>query len=295
VKTVHITKDNEGRPRFKRRPLWGFTPVLDLEVHEADDLIDAIRAGRNITNGAMGDLYFPPRKTTDDQRSMVDAYRFCHDADRRRSAWFHPSMDAFWEECEAEDRERREEYHVYLADVAAGRVSNSVIYRNLVAEDWARRKRQRREELERERREWIAAKKREAQESVDRSRRWRREEREWSQENERKNAEQHRRFKALAEMVSDVDIRSEEGRAAIVELWITSIHTQKEIALALGYSNATFVNQVIMRFCVKWAPEKTRPRYYDADIVLPTEYGEQRRMLAKKCLERYRARRDSRA
>jgi hypothetical protein len=82
----------------------------------------------------------------------------------------------------------------------------------------------------------------------------------------------------------------EEVQASIVNLWVQG-YSQKEIARSFGFAKSPPINQIIMRFCVKYAPEKAKPRYsYDPNLVFPAVWGDQRRMLAQLCLARYRNR-----
>lgn len=276
MRHVRIRVEDNGRARFMRRPLWGFTPVLDLEVHESDDLVAVVCSGRAISAGSLADCYYNPVRKIDDA-SMWVAREYCRDADRTKSAFFHPGMDAFWDERAAELERQRRAYQKFLADLAAGRINHaSYTYRSL-ANDWARRRRLRREELERERKAWAEAQRREAKAVEEREKRWNREQREW------------------ADAAVELELKRAEGEglteagreATIVDLWVRG-YTQKQIAKAFGYAGSSKINQVIMRFCVKYAPEKTEARYYDQSIVLPTVYGDERRELAKSCLSRFR-------
>jgi hypothetical protein len=82
-------------------------------------------------------------------------------------------------------------------------------------------------------------------------------------------------------------LKREEIQASIVRLWVDG-HQQKAIARAFGYKNNTTICLIIMRFCLKYAPEKTwRP---PNSPLLPDVSGEDRRRLAAICLDRYHLR-----
>lgn len=86
-------------------------------------------------------------------------------------------------------------------------------------------------------------------------------------------------------------LATEDTRAGIVQLWVDG-HGQKAIARMFGYENATLINQIISRFCVRWAPDHTEQRYYGLPYRFPNAHGDDRRQLASLCLQRYRTDRD---